>query len=239
MTVALASPVGERKVVAERRHFTPPPSMKKLGARMREARGRRNMSQSDVARLLDLRKQTVSGWELGVSPPQLDNLIRFAAIMDMDMAELFHGLSEDLAPSDRLSRRLSAASRLVPLYEDIESAGAKIMHAEKRIEPASYIKTLVADQHAVAFTVKGQAMATRFSEGDVITVLPVTMAEPGALVVAWVAERFVFRKFLPKVEGKAEGATLRALNPSYPDIEMRKGDAVVARFAESVSSRQE
>lgn len=216
-----------------------PPTLKAIGERMREVRIRCGYSQSDVARLLDVAKQTISNWELGTAPPMLMSLIRFAAVTGIETSELLTGLSEDLAPADKALRRLAAASQLIPVHR-IDIAGGLLMHALKDAQPDRFMATLHPHPpEAIAFTVQGNAMNERFVDGDVVTLVPVTMAEPGSLVLAHTDGRFVFRRFLPKIEGKVDGATLRALNPAYPDIEMRPGDAIVARMGEHVSVRHQ
>jgi transcriptional regulator with XRE-family HTH domain len=238
MTVALAAPEGRTKSVVHR-PFAVPPSLTELGRRMREARLRRGYSQTQAALFLGVKKQTISNWELGTAPPGLINMFRYAAVMDIDVAELITGLSDDLAPTDVVRRRLSAASRLVPLYRDIEAAGELLMHAGAKVAPERFIAPLakVADE-SISFAVTGKAMEPRFVDGDVVIVTPVTMAERGSLVVAYADGKYVFRKFLPKIEGKVEGAILRALNAEYLDIEMAKGDAILGRLDEHVSHRQ-
>lgn len=243
MSVALAAPEGRSKAVpaiTQRRHFSIPPSITELGRRMRAARARRGYSQTQAALLLDVAKQTISNWELGTAPPQLTNLFRFGAVMDIDVAELITGLSADLAPTDAARHRLLAASRLVPLYQDIEAAGDRLMHANVKSAPERFIAPLSkVVEEAISFTVTGKAMEPRFVEGDVVIVAPVTMAERGSIVVAYADGKYHFRKFLPKVEGKVEGAILRALNTEFLDIEMVKGDAIVAQLVETISHRRD
>ncbi len=240
MTVAaLSAPEGRVRTVVRLRHV-PQSTLTELGCRMRRARLRCGYSQTDAAALLNVSKQTVSNWEVGESPPQITNLFRFAAVMDIDVAELTTGLSDDLAVTDLSRRRRDAASRLVPLYRDIDAAGDLLMHTDTHTAPERYIAPLnrVADE-AFAFVVTGNAMAPRYVEGDVVVVTPCTMAPRGRIVVAFASGKYVFRRFLPKVEGKVEGAVLRALNADHLDIEMGKGDAVLGTVAESISHRQE
>lgn len=237
--VDLAAPEGRSKVVPAHRSFTIPPPLTELGRRMGGARQRRGYSVTQASVLLDVTRQTIYSWESGAAPPGLLNLFRFAAIMDIDVAELITGLSADLAPTDVVRRRLDAASRLVPLYRDIEMAGNLLMHAEAKVMPDRFIAPLSkVTNETISFTITGKAMEPRFIEGDVVIVTPVTMANRGSLVVAYADGKYVFRKFLPKVEGRAEGAILRALNPEYLDIEMAKGDVVCAMLVETVSHRQ-
>lgn len=202
---------------------------------MRALRTRLGYSQTQIAAILSVSKQTISNWELGVAPPSLDSIGKFCAVAEVDIPELLTGLSHGLRS---LSGRKSA-TRIIPLFRDIQRAGKRIMRLQT-VEPDRYVAPF-GDHNplSVCFAVEDRANAPRFAEGDVITVSPVTMAQPGCMVLAMVDGRFVFRKFLPKVEGRVEGATLRALNTAYPDIEMKRGDSIAGLFAEHISTRQE
>jgi transcriptional regulator with XRE-family HTH domain len=222
-----------------RRPFRQPP-VNELGKRMREIRQHRHYSQTAAARLVDVAKQTISNWELGLAPPSLEHLCDFAAAMDVDVAELLCGLSEDLVPVEarRLSHGLAVANQLLPLYAALEDAGRTLMQLETEMPPEGYIASVEKYPKAsVAFRVTGTAMEPRFAEGDIVIATPLTMAPVDSLVVASAGGRIVFRRFLPKVEGSVEGAILRALNPSHPDIEMQRGDQVLGLLAEHTSRR--
>ena len=108
----------------------------------------------------------------------------------------------------------------------------------KTVEPMRRIATLVPHPPtALSFKIKGHAMEPRFVEDDVVSLVPTEMAERGTLVLAHISGEFHFRRFLPRTEGKTEGAILRALNSDFPDIEMKKGDTLLGRLMEHVSNR--
>ncbi len=216
--------------------FKSAPSMTELGRRLRQARRLRGYSQQRVAHAVGVAKQTISNWETAEAPPGLASLVRIAAVLDVDPGDFFRGLSKDL---EMAPRGPANASRLIPLYA-IETAGGILMNTIEAGEakPERHIQPLeVHAPNALAFTVRGNAMADRFVDGDVVTMEPCTMAERGSIVLASADKTVSFRRFLPKVEGKVEGAILRAINDDYPDIEMRKGDHILARLKEHVSTR--
>ena len=69
--------------------------VKLLGEKIRELRKEKGYSQNEFANMLDVSYQAVSNWERGVSPPELDNLIR--------ISELFGVLTDELLkPSGRM-----------------------------------------------------------------------------------------------------------------------------------------
>ncbi len=53
-------------------------------------------------------------------------------------------------------------------------------------------------------------------------------------VLATVDGAFVFRRFLPKDEGRVDGAILRALNPDFQDVTMSPSDAILGLLKEHI-----
>lgn len=96
-------------------------AMRLLGQRIKEARKRANYTQIELGEMLGVAKQTISNWETGAAPPMLTNIVKLTSVLNIDTAELFTGLSEDLTSSD-VKRRMSATSRLLPLY-GLDTAG--------------------------------------------------------------------------------------------------------------------
>lgn len=213
--------------------FVVPPAMREIGRRIREVRLARHMTQTELARLLDVAKQTVSNWESGAAPPMLISLIRLAAVLNVNIAYVIGVTDLVIMPPEKSKE---ASNQLVPLYT-IDIAGGVLMQTE--IEPSTdrYVAPVAFHpRDAIAFTNVGKAMAPRFQEGDTVTISPQTMTEPGSLVLAYAGGRFVFRKFLPKVEGRVDGARLVAFNGDYPDIVMNgTKDAILGRMVEHVS----
>lgn len=237
--LALAHSRADDRLSPSPKAFSAPPSLNKLGRRMRAARERRDFSQSHIARLMGVAKQTISNWETACAPPGLESLIRFAAIVDIDVAELFNGLSTDVTPMDESRRRLAAASQLIPLYKLVE-AGDILMGAvlKGKVEPERFVATLTEHpRRALAFTINGTAMRPRFCDGDVVTILPADMAESGQFVLACTDGNYVFRRFLPAT-GKRP-AILRALNPNVVDIHMIADDRILGVMKEHVSIRHD
>ncbi len=221
--------------------FKHSPTSKQLGGRIRHARLARGFSQGDVALRMGLAKQTISQWETGECTPQLKSLLQFASVLEVDAAYFLSGLSADLEPSEQAQRRRDVASQVVPLYS-LEKAGAILANQvdPRDIRVDRHVPTL--GRHparAVAFTVHGDAMVasspgSSFSDGDVVTLVPATMAQRGQFVLAQVEGAFLFRRFLPAIPGRVDGAVLRPLNSDYHDVTMSKGDAILAVLKEHI-----
>lgn len=212
-----------------------------LGPNIKAARLGRGYSQADLADILGYAKQTISQWETSECVPTIESLVKLSTILNVDPSHFFTGVTADLSPAPEAQRRREIASQILPLYA-FETAGGILMG---RIDP----KTVEAERHvpvlrrhptrSIAFEVKGEAMVSAqpgpsFAHGDIVTLVPTTMAERGQIVLAQVEGAFVFRRFLPKTEGSVDGAILRALNPDFQDITMQTSDAILGVVREHI-----
>ncbi|XMB71867.1 helix-turn-helix domain-containing protein [Mycoplasmatota bacterium WC30] len=57
--------------------------IKLFSEKLRELRKEQGLSQEDLANKLDISRQSVSKWELGVSMPDLDNVIKLSELFDI------------------------------------------------------------------------------------------------------------------------------------------------------------
>lgn len=213
-----------------------------LGARLREIRLQRGLSQTELAKLMDVEKQTISSWETGKQPPRVGNLFRFAAAMGVNAGTLLDGLSDGLGPEDYISMRVSAASRLVPLYEDERVAGDVLMgnetYGQRRERSEGFYSTVslhVADRD-LAFRITNRANEPKFCIDDVVTIRADVTPQPGQFVMACAAGDFVFRRYVPAKSGTHVGARLRAENAMFPEIVMVEDDAILGVMGEHTTS---
>jgi transcriptional regulator with XRE-family HTH domain len=56
-----------------------------FGDRLRELREDKNMTQDDLASILNVSRQTISGYEKGVNEPNIENLVRMAEIFNVSL----------------------------------------------------------------------------------------------------------------------------------------------------------
>lgn len=63
-------------------------TLNKFAEKLTELMQEKNISQAQLANMLELTQQTISNYKLGVSEPDLDNLIRIAVILDCNVNEL-------------------------------------------------------------------------------------------------------------------------------------------------------
>ena len=67
-----------------------------LGKKIRELRSSQGLTQSEFAQRLNVSCQAVSNWERGISPPDLDNLIRIASQFGVLIDDLLRPQKEEL-----------------------------------------------------------------------------------------------------------------------------------------------
>lgn len=71
----------------------------RVGRNLRAARLRRNLSQSGLAHELREDQTTVSRWERGTQMPRPQSLLGLARALDINVADLFVPLDDDLEPN--------------------------------------------------------------------------------------------------------------------------------------------
>lgn len=68
--------------------------MNKIGARIRELRSARSMTQEQLAQKLHVTRQAVSSWENGKTQPDLDTLARLSEALQVSPEELIYGQTQ-------------------------------------------------------------------------------------------------------------------------------------------------
>ncbi len=57
--------------------------------KLKEARTAKGLSQGALSGKLDIKRQTVSNWEAGISFPEVENVLRIAVILNVSLDSLF------------------------------------------------------------------------------------------------------------------------------------------------------
>lgn len=146
------------------------PILRALGQRIKEARKARGISQTDLARILDVTRSAVSQWESGIFAPAMEKLLALAGELRVALEWLATARGERNPPEPNL--RLEAQRvRLVPLLSWI-SAG-QLIDAESQI-PAEDVPLLAfADLGRgdfFALKVKGDSMNRVSPDGSTIVI---------------------------------------------------------------------
>jgi transcriptional regulator with XRE-family HTH domain len=77
-----------------------------IGARLRDLRQKKNLSQGDIEHATGLVRCYISRIENGRTVPSLETLERFAAALDIPLYQLFYSPGEPLGPGSGLQRAL-------------------------------------------------------------------------------------------------------------------------------------
>ena len=65
-----------------------------LGKRIYDLRKEKNLSQGELAEMLDVSRQSISKWETNASVPELDKLLKMSEIFDISLDSLIKGTEE-------------------------------------------------------------------------------------------------------------------------------------------------
>ena len=65
-----------------------------LGKRIFELRKEKNLSQGELAEMLDVSRQSISKWETNASIPELDKLLKMSEIFEISLDCLIKGNTE-------------------------------------------------------------------------------------------------------------------------------------------------
>lgn len=71
-----------------------------LGERISSLRAKRNLSQGELAEMLEVSRQSVSKWETGTSVPELDKLVRLSEVFGISLDELVLDKKPEEAPKE-------------------------------------------------------------------------------------------------------------------------------------------
>lgn len=142
--------------------------MPTLGAKIRQSRQRRGLTQRQLATVLRVSYPTVSRWETDADHPRGDHLIALAEHLEVPLGWLTSGESSD--QPDRLVLKST-----IPVFGygsageglEVDDSGYPVGHGEFEImRSASNV-----DPNSYATRVKGVSMVPYFLDGDVIEVV--------------------------------------------------------------------
>lgn len=110
-----------------------------IGERISSLRKERNLSQVQLARLLDVTRQAVSKWENDLSAPDTIKLIQLADVLDTDAEYLATGNHSTVKSPPQIVTKLHPIERIV----EVEKVVEKPVYIEKVIEVEKPVETVV------------------------------------------------------------------------------------------------
>ena len=94
-----------------------------VGRRLKQARTLRRLSQTDVARKLDLSFQQIQKYEIGSNRVAASRLFDLAQVLDVTPGYFFEGLDEAVEKPNRSDPALDIVSAIAAINDDGGRAG--------------------------------------------------------------------------------------------------------------------
>lgn len=220
-----------------------------LGARIKEARTLKGITQAELGKLLGTSDATINRYEKDIRKPDPDTLSKLSKLLNvstdwllggkeyrkLDMSEIFQDSSikitasgKPLTKEQRLNilRALNAvttAKSHIPLLGEIKPDALLI--SESNIIGQVEIPADLEGKVDFALYVRGNAMiGAGINEKDIVLCKQQENASSGQIVAALIkGTETTLRYFIPEDEKNV----LKSANPEYKDIELQPGDQLL------------
>ena len=198
-----------------------------IASRIKEARAAKQIDQSLLAARIDIAMRTVQRWEKGEQVPDSNYLMRIAKATGVASHWLLTGEGEMFLPEPvkgivhplPMSRYRKLGLTSLPLLSSVPGGALRQTfhpdHADRHVTVDD-----VRDPGAFALEVKGNSMASRIENGDVIVVSPRMEVHSGDICVVRVDEEDTVKR----VKIDEQFVHLIPLNPEYEPMVVRKRD---------------
>jgi SOS-response transcriptional repressor LexA len=198
-----------------------------IAQRIRQARTQKEMDQAKLAAKLDVATRTVQRWEKGEQVPDSNYLMRVAKVTGVAPHWLLTGNGEmyPMSPAESkviplpTSRYKRVDLISLPLLSSVPGGAPSLMFHPDYVEKYITVDD-IKDTNAFALEVKGNSMAPRIEDGDIIVVSPKLEARTGDICVVRVNEEDTVKRV--KIEDQF--VHLIPLNPEYEPMAVRKRD---------------
>jgi repressor LexA len=196
-----------------------------MGQRIREARLAKGYDQARLAAKLDIATRTLQRWEKGEQEPDGSVIMRIAKATGVlpqwlltGEGDRHAGLGSTVIPLTEPRTRRVPTVRL-PLLSSVPG-GAPVLSFHPDYVDKFVTVDDVRDEQAFALEVKGNSMAPRIEDGDIIVVSPRQEARNGDICVVRVQDEDTVKKV------KFEGAFLHLipLNPEFEPWVVKQKD---------------
>ncbi len=197
-----------------------------LGQRIREARRERGIDQVTLAARLDVASRTIQRWEKGEQVPDSNYLMRLAKITGVSPQWLLTG-KRDMYPTRAEANVFPLATGRyrkvelipLPLLSSVPGGAPSMIFHPDYVEKYITVDD-VRDPSAFALEVKGNSMAPKIEDGDIIIVSPKQEARSGDICVVRVNDEDTVKR----VKIDDQFLHLVPLNPEYEPMVVRKKD---------------
>src|SRR3972149_2748564 len=197
-----------------------------IAQRIRIARTEGEIEQGTLAAKLDVARRTVQRWEKGEQVPDSNYLIRIAKITGVTPHWLLSGEGDLYAkPSDATilplpTQRYKKVELVrLPLLSSVPGGAPSLIFHPDYVEKYITVDDM-RDPNAFALEVKGNSMAPRIEDGDIIVVSPRLEARSGDICVVRINEEDTVKRI--KIE--EQFLHLIPLNPEFEPWIVKKKD---------------
>jgi len=198
-----------------------------IGERLREARENKEMDQTTLADKAGVVARTLQRWEKGEQVPDGVSITRLAKATGVQASWLLTGDGDMYAVPSRpenmyvLPGSSRRRNRLVdlPLISAVPAGKVATLFHPDYAEDYVTVDD-IKDPQAFALKVKGNSMATRIEDGDVVVVSPQQEARSGDVCVV----RVNGEDTLKKVKFEGNYIHLIPLNPDFEPVTVKRRD---------------
>lgn len=196
-----------------------------IGYRIRLARQQRGMDQRTLAAKVDVATRTIQRWESSEQVPDSNYLMRLAKATGVNPHWLLTGMgtmveqkdSNVLTVSTARYRKVSLIS--IPLLSSVPGGAPSLMFHPDHVEKYITVDD-INDPNAFALQVRGNSMAPKIEDGDIIVVSPKHEARSGDICVVRVNDEDTVKRI--KLEDQF--VHLIPLNPEFEPVAVRRRD---------------
>ncbi|MCE5737770.1 helix-turn-helix transcriptional regulator [Staphylococcus pseudintermedius] len=216
--------------------------MTSFSSNLERLMNKRDMSDSDLATLVDVNRTTVTRWRKGIRSPKLDKLPEIANVFGVEPLDLISesNIQEVIAKINDVSSQLTPPRQKRVLdfaNEQLNEQNNKVLHinsnniVSEEVAVYGYAsagtgETLIdgveftmqynghIPNHDFALQVNGDSMEPLFEDKEIIFIDKTKQINSGQIGI------FVIdgEAYLKKVFINEEGIRLVSLNPKYPDL---------------------
>ena len=198
-----------------------------IAQRIREARSFKQLDQGTLAAKIDIATRTIQRWEKGEQVPDSNYLMRIAKTTGVMARWLLTGDGEMIPTEQQKSKVLPLPSSRykkvtlvsLPLLASVPAGALSQRFHSDQAERHITVDD-VRDPNAFALEVKGNSMAPRIENGDIIVVSPTHEVKSGDICVVRVDDEDTVK--LIKID--EQFVHLIPLNPEYEPMVVRKRD---------------
>ena len=197
-----------------------------ISQRIRIARTEKEIEQGTLAAKLDVARRTVQRWEKGEQVPDSNYLMRIAKITGVTPHWLLTGDGDMYAKPSEAAILPLATQRYkkvelvrLPLLSSVPGGAPSLIFHPDYVEKYITVDDM-RDPNAFALEVKGNSMAPRIEDGDIIVVSPRIEARSGDICVVRINEEDTVKRI--KIEERY--LHLIPLNPEYEPMVVQKKD---------------